>query len=636
MYMPDNSTNAAMMATDVFGIIHVTALRIIIDGRVLHHYESFELDQSASSHHSFKLLLQHDILGRGQDQSLEDARDLLGKRISITFSYKNALKESPEREFIGVIMQVGFTGSHGHKGSIVLIGQSPTALLDAAPHTQSFGGVHPVSLHIIADSVIKQGLGETKYDINIQPSYTGNLSYSCQYNETNYNYLCRIAASYGQWFFYDGQVLHFGKPATADPIRLIYGKDTDSVQLQMHAQHVNRSQYGYNSSADKKLTAMPIPAPGLDELGRHAYNTGKKLFTTASQSTAPLKAVTDNDVEAAQNSINGSVAAESFTLTGTTTVPFLYPGCLVEMNFRKPESSDVKYFSRLIVTAVKHSVDMRGNYKGQFTAIPSDTGYLPEANYKLPQVYPQLASVISNADGEGRVQVQFHWQRGQDMTDFIRVATPDAGSSDAVGTNRGFVFIPEEGDQVMVNFTEGHPDRPFVQSAMFHGKNGRGGEETNHKKTIITRSGSVIQFDDTEGKGSIYIADPSGNTWHMDGAGNISVNAPKNIMLNAGENISFTAGMNISASAGLNILESAGENKMLAVGMILKTDVGGNHLINVVGDSIETIRGDFKSEVKERTEIAKKGHTIQSSEDSVYIKASEEIQKHSGEKSLNS
>ena len=135
------------------------------------------------------------------------------------------------------------------------------------------------------------------------------------------------------------------------------------------------------------------------------------------------------------------------------------------MNFRKPQSSDVKYYSRLLVTNINHQLDAIGNYKGVFTAIPADTEYLPAPAFIMPHAEPQMAKVISNADAQGRVMVQFEWQRGQDTTDFIRVATPDAGSSSAVPNNRGFVFIPEKNDQVMVNFMHGNPDRPFVCAA---------------------------------------------------------------------------------------------------------------------------------------------------------------------------
>ena len=60
---------------------------------------------------------------------------------------------------------------------------------------------------------------------------------------------------------------------------------------------------------------------------------------------------------------------------------------------------------------------------------------------------------------------------------------------------------------------------------------------------------------------SILVKDPSGNTWFMDGAGNISVTAPNDITITAGANISITAGQNITSSAALNISESAGVNK---------------------------------------------------------------------------
>ncbi len=67
---------------------------------------------------------------------------------------------------------------------------------------------------------------------------------------------------------------------------------------------------------------------------------------------------------------------------------------------------------------------------------------------------------------------------------------------------------------------------------------GAGGQEKNHLKTIFTRGGSTITFNELDN--SILIKVPSGNTWFMDGKGNISVTAPKNFTVNAGENITFT------------------------------------------------------------------------------------------------
>lgn len=54
-------------------------------------------------------------------------------------------------------------------------------------------------------------------------------------------------------------------------------------------------------------------------------------------------------------------------------------------------------------------------------------------------------------------------------TDFIRMMSPDAGGTDQVSQNRGYVAIPEMADQVMAGFEHNHPDRSFVMGGMFHG-----------------------------------------------------------------------------------------------------------------------------------------------------------------------
>ena len=336
------------------------------------------------------------------------------------------------------------------------------------------------------------------------------------------------------------------------------------------------------------------------------------------------------DIGLTQQAASGAKAAEAFTLTGTTTVPFLYPGCLIEMNFRKPQSSDVKYYSRLLVTNINHQLDAIGNYKGVFTAIPADTEYLPAPAFTMPHAEPQMAKVISNADAQGKVMVQFEWQRGQDTTDFIRVATPDAGSSNQVPNNRGFVFIPEKNDQVMVNFIHGHPDRPFVQSALFHGGNGKGGFEGNHKKSITTRSGCHIVIDDTEGKGSIHLQDPSGNTWHMDGVGNISVNAPKNINMTAGANINIRAGANIAAHAGMNIFLDAITNIATNAGANISENAGADYSLMAANVLQQALKG-FTKEAEEMQKHIQQGIHIVSTEGNINIHAEKEIKYNSGE-----
>ena len=107
---------------------------------------------------------------------------------------------------------------------------------------------------------------------------------------------------------------------------------------------------------------------------------------------------------------------------------------------------------------------------------------------------------------------------------------PDAGGTDQVIQNRGYVAIPEVGDQVMVGFVHNHPDRPFVMGGMFHGQVGLGGGSDNRVKSIQTRSGHRIIFTEDE---SIVITGKSGNEIHLDTTGsNISITAPETMTLN--------------------------------------------------------------------------------------------------------
>ena len=139
-------------------------------------------------------------------------------------------------------------------------------------------------------------------------------------------------------------------------------------------------------------------------------------------------------------------------------------------------------------------------------------------------------------------------------TEWLRVMSPDAGKSDLVGTNRGFVFIPEEGDTVMVGFRYGDPNRPYVMGSMFNGTTGAGGSDANKSKSITTRSGASITIDDDEGKGKISMADPSGSTITLNGDETITLSAPKSISMNAKEiNLNAEDTINITGDSGVNI-----------------------------------------------------------------------------------
>ncbi|WP_042721466.1 type VI secretion system Vgr family protein [Flavobacterium sp. B17] len=527
----------AIPESQILGINRVVKLDIVVEGKSVKHFKHFQLKQSATRHHEFSLMLAHDSLGNAENHNLEEAQSFLGKRITVIFKYKD-VEEGPERSFVGVITEVGFSQEKGSLGNIVLTGYSPTVLLDAAPHIQSFGGGQEISLNSIADQVIKEGLGNGKFDFRVDARH-GNVSYSSQYEETHYNYLARIAEAYGEQFYYDGEVLHFGKlPPQEKPVKLTYGSSVNDVKIKMKAQHVNPSFYGYNSSKNEKLTTGNSKITHTSDIAKRAYEISEKTFTTPSLRVAPIKAASFMDVETSQKGTAGSKASDVFVTSGNTTVPFLYPGCIADIEMRKTDTNETSFFTKLMITEVHHEVDARGYYTGTFDAIASDTGFIPRPEFQFPKADAQFAKVISNTDplNQGRVQVQFDWQNGSTTTEYIRVMTPDGGGSEKVSKNRGFVAIPEVGDQVVVNFAHQHPDRPFVMGGMFHGGVGGGGGAGNNVKSLSSKSGHIISLDDG---GGMTVRDKDQNSVFLDGAGNISVDSKETITLKCGESSIF-------------------------------------------------------------------------------------------------
>jgi uncharacterized protein involved in type VI secretion and phage assembly len=181
------------------------------------------------------------------------------------------------------------------------------------------------------------------------------------------------------------------------------------------------------------------------------------------------------------------------------------------------------------------------------------------------------------------------------------VQTPDAGASGTFPKNRGYVFIPEIGDTVMVGFEFGDSSRPYVMGSIFPENKSEGGKKDNNLKSIKTRSGHAIIFnDDLSGGWGITIKDDRGDIIQISTKEkNISIHAPenlimtaKNILISAEENIKINAGDDILENAGKNMSESAGESHTLQAknqNTIIQentyTDIKRNAITNIGKDA---------------------------------------------------
>ncbi|CAH0206112.1 phage baseplate assembly protein V [Chryseobacterium sp. Bi04] len=578
--MKKNVSNSERISENhIAGINRVVKLDVVVNGKPIRHFKHFRLQQSARKHHCFELTLAHDSLDEVQSHNLEHVQQFLGKRLTVTFKYKDAENESPERTFVGVVTKVAFSQEKMSLGNIVLKGYSPTILMDSAPHTQSFGGNQTVNTSIIADNIIKETLGTTQFDFRIDAQNKSYINYSAQYCETHYNYLTRLAEAYGEQFYYDGEVLHFGKlPPHEKPIQLIYGSNVNDVQVELKAVHTKPEYFGYNSSSHAKMNGSDNAIKHLGDLSQKAYELNNNIFKTRSLTPTPINANMFLDVDDSQKSARGSKAVEVFTVSGSTTVPFLFIGCVADIDMRKQDSNQTSHFTTLMITEANHEVDARGYYTGSFEAIAEGTGFMPRPEFIMPKAEPQVATVISNVDplNQGRIQVQFDWQLN-DTTHFIRMMSPDAGGTDAISQNRGFVAVPEIGDQVMIGFEYHNPDFPFAMGGMFHGGVGLGGGTDNRVKSLQTRSGHRLVFTEDE---SILLTDKSGNELRFDTEGsNINITAPETITIKS-KNLKFDIEENIETKAGKNMDTNVGQNIKIIARQEISQDSGKKTIIS--------------------------------------------------------
>ena len=384
------------------------------------------------------------------------------------------------------------------------------------------------------------------------------------HEETGYEFLRRIAYQYGEWFYYDGQKLHFGNPQKDKNETVTYDVELENVSFGSRIAPFHYSRHDYMAEDDRPLYADDSArVNGINTYLANAISTSESVYQ--SPTTLYNKAAVGHPVH--MNRLlefeKGRDTASLVWLRGKSKTCRVRIGEPIAVKI--PASMcNRRDLGQYRVMSVIHEVDKNGVYSNTFEGIPASMERIPVSNVVIPQAHPMLAKVISNADPEsqGRVKVQFVWQEEQDKTtNWIRVRSLDAGSSEVVSKNRGFVFIPEEGDQVLVGFELNNPSRPFVSGSLFHRQNGEGGKVNNNIKSIITRSGHTLEFnDDKDGFWGITIKDNENNLIQLSTKKQeITIASLKKITLKS-ENISISASKELDVESGENIRVKAVNN----------------------------------------------------------------------------
>ena len=133
-------------------------------------------------------------------------------------------------------------------------------------------------------------------------------------------------------------------------------------------------------------------------------------------------------------------------------------------------------------------------------------------------VYPAIVTDIVDPDSIGRIEVRFPWLGEAGDADVRAWATLVSPYAD---DDQGLQVLPEVDSQVVVAFEAGNLRRPYIVGATWNGQEATPAEaeSANNIRTFKTRSGSELEFDDTEGASKITLKLASGHMLEMDDGG---------------------------------------------------------------------------------------------------------------------
>jgi type VI secretion system secreted protein VgrG len=264
-----------------------------------------------------------------------------------------------------------------------------------------------------------------------------------------------------------------------------------------------------------------------------------------------------------------------------------------------------------VLTALHHSAhhnfgfssgseDAGPVYENRFECVPAATPIRPLRRTPVPVVQGCQTAVVVGPSGEeiftdkyGRVKVQFHWDRegkkNENSSCWVRVSYPWAGKS------WGGIQIPRIGQEVIVDFIEGDPDRPIITGRVYNagqmppwdlpGKGMISGIKSNS-----TKGGggyNEISLDDTKGTELIQVHgqyDMDTKIEH-DERRHVVNNRTKNVDVDEtttiGNNRTEKVGNNEQITIGVNRTESVGANENITIGSNRTENVGANETITV-------------------------------------------------------
>ena len=502
-----------------------------------------------------------------------------------------------------------------------------------------------------------------EYSIDAQWDITETypkLDYCVQYNETDFDFVHRLLEEAGIYYFFEhDDDAH--KMVLKDAIASHKAYPTDSTIIwrpAMSPEPTITSWYVQEEvrSAETVLTEYDFLAPATEIKGTAEAKEPPEMLGKMDWFEHPARVVQnaikpDSQPAATPIKQRATVRMEELqscyaSATGTTNVRDLALGMTFDIKVEPNEDDDGTY---VMVSAI-YRIDFGGVESiEELRSTGNHEGYLCDflcvskkgLNYRTPRITPrpvipgpQTAVVVGasgkeiETDKHGRVKVQFHWDRlgenDENSSCWVRVAQPWAGPG------YGMFTLPRIGDEVVVHFLDGDPDRPLVIGAVYNNVNMMAwklpaqatvtGFKSRTSEKGDEKTANELRFDDK--KDSEYI-------WF---------HAERDFHRQVEHDAFDWVGNNESVKVTLTRKEVIGENWYMDVTEDVMHNIGKDLHVNVAGDIFYTgaatlqlkltkdfnakIDGDLGATVGGKTQIKSTGDVIiESSPGKIMLKA---------------
>lgn len=472
-------------------------------------------------------------------------------------------------------------------------------------------------------------------------------AYLTQFHETDYDFLRRILAAEGIFFYFrqtaDNEVeelivtddaLYKVAPGMRSKITMRSGRfevgEGDIVDIGVRRRI--RPTGGRTGDYDFRNPRLPLRSLELAEDPRGvagdlgAERLSAYLFGHGAEHE-PGASSRKREEDAAR--LLSSLRNDGLTVRGTSRSRKLLPGHMFSLEGHSLEALNREW----VVVSVNHdgqtpeySTEVENVYQNEFEAAPVETALRMPPEVRARAAHgTQTATVVGAADGEvftdvhGRIKVQFHWDLEGKHDDrsscFMRVSQPWAGPG------FGAQFLPRVGAEVVVTFLDGDPDRPLVVGSVYNGTHPPPfGLPVNKNKSGFRTSSTPggeganeLSFDDEAGSEAVYLK------------------AQRNLDVEVARDHTSTVGGNASTRVLGQLNETVAGTQTTTVTGGQITLVTLHQTTQVLGNTLEAVSGDADRRVSGDDNLRIEGtqrHDLAAADTSVSSDATTRVRGH--------